>query len=172
MSFFAMVLAFWAVSSIPPICRVPALASARDRARYAIALGFVVTGITHFATPERFLPMMPPWLPWHLELVYVSGFFELAGAIGLFVPRLARPAAFGLTLLLLAVFPANVHAALTCGQATGMPSAPWYLWLRLPFQAVYIAWLLLTIPRPVSSRADDRAPAASVHDRALDARAR
>ena len=171
MSFLGMVLGFWALLAVPPLRRRRVLGSTRDRARYAIALGFVVTGITHFVTPGRFLPMMPPWLPWHLELVYISGFVELAGAIGLLMPRLARPAALGLALLLLAVFPANLHAALTGGQATGMPSAPWYLWLRLPFQAVYIAWLLFTMPRPVSSRAHDQV-AAPLHDRALDAHAR
>lgn len=154
MSFLMIVLAFWALLLVPPLRWLRALGDSRDRARFAIGLAFVLAGATHFTNPERFTPMMPPWLPWHVELVCVSGFFEIAGGIGLFVPRLARPAAAGLVVLLLAVFPANVHAALTGGQAGGMPSAPWYLWARLPFQAVFIAWLLATRPRrPALERA-------------------
>jgi uncharacterized membrane protein len=146
MTFFAIVLTFWVLLLVPPLGRITRLGSRRDRARLAIGLAFVIAGVTHLTSPERFLPMMPPWLPWHVELVYLGGFFQLAGGIGLLIPRLARPAAVGLVVLLLAVFPANVHAALSGSQAVGMPSATWYLWARLPFQAVFIAWVLATRP--------------------------
>ena len=151
MTFLAIALVLWMMLVVPPLGRVARLGTVRDRARIAIGLAFVFGGVMHFAAPDRYLPMMPPWLPWHLGLIYVSGFFEIAGGVSLLVPRLARPAAIGLVALLLAIFPANIHAALTGGQAVGMPSAPWYLWARLPFQFVYIAWLLLTMPRPAGS---------------------
>jgi uncharacterized membrane protein len=53
--------------------------------------------------------------------------------------------------LLVAVFPANVHMALSGGAMDGLRSATWYYWVRLPFQAVYIWWLLASVrpsPRP------------------------
>jgi uncharacterized membrane protein len=146
MTFLGIVVALWVVLLIPPLGRLPRLGTVRDRARYAIGLAFVFGGLLHFLTPARYLPMMPPWLPWPIALIYVSGFFEIAGGLGLLVPRVARLATFGLILLLLAVFPANLHAALTGGQAVGMPSSPWYLWARLPFQFVYIAWLWYVRP--------------------------
>jgi uncharacterized membrane protein len=147
MTFFGIVLALWAILLVPPLRGMRRLGTARDRARYAIGVAFVFGGAMHFVAPARYLPMMPPWLPWHLGLVYLSGLLEILGGIGLFIPRVARAATFGLVLLLIAVFPANLQAALTGSQAVGMPSAPWYLWLRLPFQAVFIAWLLVAMPR-------------------------
>ena len=162
MTFLGIVLAVWALLLVPPLRLLHAPAGPRDRARWAMGLAFVLGGVMHFAAPARYLPMMPPWLPWHLELIYVSGFFEIAGGVGLLVPRFARPATFGLIFLLLAVFPANVHAALTGGQAVGLPAAPWYLWARLPFQLVYIAWLWLVMPPPAPSPVPAPHPARSV----------
>lgn len=174
MSFFAIILGLWAVLLLPPLRSVAALGTSRDRARLAAGLAFLIAGAMHFVAPDRYLPMMPSWLPWHLELVYVSGFFEMAGGAGLLVPRLARPAAFGLVALLLAVFPANINAALTGSQAVGLPTAAWYLWLRLPFQLVFIGWVLATMPaRRGTLRAESRDGARPVghglHGRPLDA---
>ena len=128
MTFFLMLLAFFGVLHVPPLARLVRAPSRRDKARVAAALGFTVTGLTHFTSPERFLPMMPPFLPWPMALIYVSGFFDLLGAVGLLVPRTQRAAAWGLVALLVAVFPANIYAAVTGGQAAGLPISSWYLW--------------------------------------------
>jgi uncharacterized membrane protein len=93
-------------------------------------------GVAHFAAAEFFVRAMPPALPWHLGLVYLSGVAELAGGLGLLVPRLRVAAAWGLVVLLVAVFPANVHMAIA-----GYDDAPrWMLWARLPLQLPLIAW--------------------------------
>lgn len=83
--------------------------------------------------------MMPPYLPWHLLLVYLSGFVETALGALLLAPRLQRLAAWGLMALLVAIFPANIHMAI---HAELFPefSSP-MLWARLPMQAVLIAWV-------------------------------
>ena len=47
--------------------------------RVFVAASFVLVGVSHFTDPETFLAIMPPYLPWHLELVYISGFFEILG---------------------------------------------------------------------------------------------
>jgi uncharacterized membrane protein len=70
---------------------------------------FLVGGIGHFANPGFFLKIVPPQLPLRLEAVYVSGFFELAGAIGLLHPGLRRLAGIGLFALTIVVTPANVY---------------------------------------------------------------
>jgi uncharacterized membrane protein len=81
---------------------------------------------------------MPPYLPWHNPLVALSGAAEvLLGALAL-VPQWRRGTGWGLIVLLIAVFPANLHMALHTDRFPRIPA--WLLWLRLPFQGVLIAW--------------------------------
>ena len=84
--------------------------------------------------------MVPDALPWHLALVYVSGVAEICGGLGLILPRTRRAAAWGLILLYLSVFPANVNMAVNHLPLGGEPVPTWALWARLPAQAVLIAW--------------------------------
>jgi len=106
-----------------------------------LAVFFVVAGVGHFVSPETYLPLMPPYLPWHLALIYISGAAEVAGGVGLCVPKLRRAAGWGLIALLFAVFPANIHM-LNNGLALGETIVPqWVLWMRLPLQAVLMAWI-------------------------------
>jgi len=142
MSFLAMLLVWFALLHLPPLRRLRPLAGRRGKAAFALAFGFLVTGVLHFSDPGRFLAMMPPWLPWHLELVYLSGILELLGAVGLMLPGTRRLAGFGLAALLIAIFPANVHVALSGGTVEGLPEARWYYWLRLPLQIIFIGWAL------------------------------
>src|SRR3989337_2755560 len=104
--------------------------------KYSFGLLFVFGGLYHFVNPALYLRMMPPYLPWHLFLVYLSGFFEVALGLLLFVPKYACLAAGGLIALLIAVFPANVRMALNPELFPAVP--PLALWLRLPLQAVFI----------------------------------
>jgi uncharacterized membrane protein len=99
---------------------------------------FIAAGVNHFRTPDFYVRIMPPYLPWHYELVLVSGAFELLGGIALLVPRFQVAAAWGLIALLVAVFPANVHMALHAEDYPRFPPA--VLWGRLPLQAVFVAW--------------------------------
>jgi uncharacterized membrane protein len=102
---------------------------------------YVVAGAWHFLRPDFYLPMMPPYLPLHRELVYLSGAAEmLLGALVL-VPRTRGAAAWGIVLLLIAVFPANVHIALHDVPLFGAThGAGVWNWVRLPFQGVLVAW--------------------------------
>lgn len=95
-------------------------------------------GITHFVAPDPFVRIVPPYLPAPLLLVYLSGAAEIAGGLGLLLPATRRWAAWGLVLLLIAVFPANVYMLQSHGAGLKVPL--WALWLRLPLQAVLIAW--------------------------------
>ena len=106
--------------------------------RWLLGLLFVAAGANHFRDPAFYERIMPPYLPWHYELVLISGVFEILGGVGLLVPALAVPAAWGLVALLIAVFPANVHMALHSEKFPNLPPAA--LWARLPLQLVLLAW--------------------------------
>ncbi len=80
--------------------------------KWVLGLLFAVAGVNHFWRPDFYLGIMPPYLPWHLELVYASGLFEIVLGILLLVPKTSSLAAWGLIALLIAVFPANLHMAL------------------------------------------------------------
>jgi uncharacterized membrane protein len=113
-----------------------------QRMRLAMALALFLVGADHWLNPGRYLPMMPPWIPPHLELVLFTGAAEIAGGAGLLIPKLRRLAGVMLALYFVAVFPANLHNALNGLSVEGLPQAAWYYWLRLPFQPLAIWWAL------------------------------
>jgi uncharacterized membrane protein len=106
--------------------------------RYVLGILFIAAGLYHFINPDFYLRIMPPYLPWHLFLVHLSGLFESALGILLLIPKFTRLAAWGLIALLIAVFPANIHMAMNPQLYPDIP--PFTLWLRLPLQGVFIAW--------------------------------
>ena len=110
--------------------------------RVILAGLMVWIGVKHFTHPEPFVAIVPKALPEPLLLVHVSGFFEIAGGVGLLAPwmRLRRAAAWGLIALYVAVFPANINMAMNEIPMDGQKLPALLLWLRLPFQAIFIAW--------------------------------
>ena len=112
----------------------------RAALRWLLAIIMVAAGANHFISPAPYVAMMPDALPWHLALVYVSGIAEIAGGLGLLVPRTRRAAAWGLIALFIAVFPANVNMAVNELPLGTTPVPAWALWARLPLQLVFIAW--------------------------------
>ena len=109
---------------------------------WSAALLFVAAGSLHFIKTAVYLRIMPPYIPWHLAMVRVSGIFEILGGLGLLASRTRRLAAWGLIALLIAVFPANVYMA-TNPADTGASAIPALLrWARLPLQGLLILWLV------------------------------
>ena len=102
-----------------------------------MSIFYVSVGVNHFTIPEWFLQIVPPRLPYKLELVYISGFLEIILGVMLLIPATRFYAAWGLILLLIAVYPANIYLAQTNGVA--MNTTPVIAWGRLPFQFVFIA---------------------------------
>ncbi len=84
--------------------------------------------------------MVPPFLPWPSALVSISGVAEIAGGLGLLLPRWRRLAAYGLVLLLIAVFPANIYIAVAHVRFSGLLGNAWVQWLRLPLQIPLVLW--------------------------------
>ena len=106
-----------------------------------LAAAFVGAGVLHFVKPRLFEAIVPPSLPAPRLLVYVSGVAEVAGGLGLLVPALRPLAGWGLAVLLVAVFPANVHMVRQ-SQRFRRVAPRWALLARLPLQLVLIAWVL------------------------------
>ena len=106
--------------------------------RILLALFLVGAGVNHFIRTGFYLRMMPPYVPFPLAMVQISGVAEIAIGLLLLVPAWSAAAAWGLIALLVAVFPANLQMALH--PDTFPEFTPRALWLRLPLQAVLIAW--------------------------------
>lgn len=110
-------------------------------ALWVLAIAMMVVGALHFLRPKPFARIVPSYLPAPLLLVYVSGFFEILGGVALLIPETRSWAAWGLIALYIAVFPANVYMLThNISLDPDKPIPRWALWLRLPFQFVFIAW--------------------------------
>lgn len=115
------------------------LPSAVAISRIVLAAVFVLAGANHFVNPEFYVGIVPPYLHAPLMLVYLSGVFEMAGGLALLIPTLRTIAVWGLIVLLIAVFPANIHMFLSDEQFDSIPY--WIIVARLPLQFLVIAWV-------------------------------
>jgi uncharacterized membrane protein len=108
--------------------------------RVAVALPLLVSGVLlHFLRIGATASIIPTVFPARPFLVVLTGILEIAGALGLFVPRFRRPAAFWIAIMMVAIFPANIYAAGKVIDGLQMPSIP----LRTAMQIVYIVLVLL-----------------------------
>lgn len=120
---------------------------ARRVTRGAVAVAMTTMGALHFVRAEAFVQIMPPFLPAPLWLVWISGVFEILGGVGVLVPRVRALAGWGLVLLYLAVFPANVYMALEPVAIDGVVPDRWVVWARLPLQPLFM-WVAWWCTRP------------------------
>lgn len=164
MLFIALLIVLAVFAALADRLGVPALHNWPARMRLAMTLALLFAGSDHLLNPQRYLPMLPDFLPYHLELVLFTGLCELAGAIGLLLPRWRRWAAIALAVYFVCVFPANIKNALDGLNVEGLPAATWYYWLRLPFQPLIIFWALyageVVCARPAALSARRTAPVA------------
>lgn len=109
----------------------------RTLSRSLLAILMIGAGIMHFVNPAFFVKIVPPYLPWPLGLVYLSGLCEIALGVLLLVSKTSRIAAWGLIALFVAVFPANIYVY---QHQELIPASPLMHFLRLPLQALLILW--------------------------------
>jgi uncharacterized membrane protein len=144
--------------------------SHRDAARVAMAVAMVFSGVSHFADTAAFVRLLPEFVPAREAVILATGVIEVLLGIGLLTPRWRRETALVLVAYLVAVFPANVYVAVAGVPVEGLGGGN--PWLRLPFQAIYIAWVLWAVPgafEPVRSlrrrlRGSAAGPTRSDHD--------
>ena len=115
----------------------------RTVARRVLAVALVGAGVNHFVNPGFYLPLIPPPLPRPAFWNGLAGVAEIAGGVGLLVPAVRRPAAWGLTAMLVGFLWVHVEMlANPARTAAGRAAPAWLLWARLPLQGVLIAWTL------------------------------
>jgi uncharacterized membrane protein len=114
------------------------MARTKEVLKWVYGVLFALAGANHFVSTEFYVSIMPPYVPWHLPLVYTSGVCEFALGVMLLIRRVERFAAWGMIALIVAVTPANVHMALNAELYPAF--SPTALWVRLPLQLVLIAW--------------------------------
>ena len=112
---------------------------------FSLAIFFTYTGVDHFVNADFYLSIMPPWLPLHEEAVYISGFFEVAGGLGVLIPCFRKIAGLGLVALLVCVYPANIYMAITPEAFPEIPIL--LLYFRLLLQFLFFYWAY-TVTRP------------------------
>lgn len=112
--------------------------------RIVLAIFYVAAGIAHLKSPAGFIAITPDWVPFAQQVVLLTGIAEIAGAIGLFIPRFRKAAGIGLALYAVCVWPANFNHALNDIIIGGTDLGWGYHGPRLAFQPVFI-WLALWV---------------------------
>jgi len=110
------------------------------RGRISLAAVFLFTGIGHFLKTAEMTAMLPPWVPNRTGVILGTGVLEILAAVALLIPASSRAAGIFLCLFLVAVFPANIHAALERVDFGGHAAGPVYLAVRFPLQLLLLAW--------------------------------
>ena len=108
---------------------------------YILSFFYIYVGINHFLDPYWFVDIVPPYLPYHIELVYLSGFFEIIFGLLLIFKYSRKYAAYGIILLLIAVYPANIYLAFNEIPQKAMNVSSFFAsWIRLPVQFILIGF--------------------------------
>lgn len=111
--------------------------------RIATSIMLLFTAIAHFVFTKGMSLMLPAFIPFKTELVYLTGFIEIICAIGLFIPVSSVITAWLLIAFFILIIPANIHAAikhLDYQKGTFDGSGLNYLWFRIPLQVIFIGW--------------------------------
>lgn len=121
--------------------------------RVGLAVMLCFTAAAHFNSmrPDM-VAMVPPFVPNPEFVVTFTGIAEILGAVGLLVPRTRRIAAVALIVFMLAVLPANIHAAQAGVTLRGAPATP--IIPRVALQALFIVLLWWSGVRASGSRND------------------
>ncbi|WP_136667117.1 DoxX family membrane protein [Flavobacterium sp. H122] len=108
---------------------------------YVMAFLYILAGFNHFRNPKMYIRIIPSYLPNPNLVNKLSGLAEIILGIGLLIPSVTKFSAWGIILLLIAIFPANLNMYLNEKAGFGLPK--WVLLLRLPIQLVLIYWAYL-----------------------------
>lgn len=103
----------------------------------------VFTATAHFAFSKGMAMMLPDFIPYKTETVYLTGIIEIAAAVGLFIPNLRIVTGWLLIAFFILILPANIYAAIKnidYQKGTSDGSGLMYLWFRIPLQILFIAW--------------------------------
>ena len=112
----------------------------RKGALFLLAAFYGAAGILHLRNPDPFILITPSWVPYPRQIIEATGVCEIAGAIGLLIPRFRALAGVMLALYAVCVFPANIKHAIDGISVPGLPQSWWYHPIRLALQPVIVWW--------------------------------
>ncbi|RYE26179.1 MAG: hypothetical protein EOP51_01440 [Sphingobacteriales bacterium] len=133
MAFFLGLVLMYGILWLLSLAGIHSLSNHMLRGAYAAGIMFILIGVAHFAKPEMIEAYLPKSWPYKRAMNFVSGFFEVAFGVGLFFQATRTYSAWGLLLLLIAVFPANINMAIVKPNFSNI--------FRLFFQPVYMFWV-------------------------------
>ena len=105
---------------------------------YFMSISYTYVGIRHFIDPDFFLAIMPNYLTFHLEFVYISGIAEVILGLMLLSKKTRKTGAIGIIILLIFVFPANIHLVQSELSQSLLGVTKSQSIYRLPFQGLFI----------------------------------
>ncbi|WP_456458296.1 DoxX family protein [Reichenbachiella sp.] len=115
--------------------------------RIGMSAMLLFTAIGHFVFTKGMSMMLPDFVPFRIELVYLTGILEIAAAIGLFIPKFRVVTAWLLVVFFILMLPANIYASIKhIDYQKGTFDGPGltYLWFRIPLQILFIVWTYLS----------------------------
>jgi uncharacterized membrane protein len=110
------------------------------RGRMSLAVLLIFTGTAHFYKTQEMAMMLPDYVPYKTEVIYITGVFELMGAVGILIQKFKTLAGACLILMFVGLLPANVYAAYKHVDFGGHAYGPKYLLFRIPLQLFFIWW--------------------------------
>ena len=113
----------------------------KPTAIYLMSLLYIAAGVNHFWHPQTYLQIMPPFLPFHETFNYIAGVSEVLLGFLLLFKKKRNMAAWGLVVLLVLIFPANIQ--MTINYSKQNHPHLWLSYLRLPLQGLLIWWSLI-----------------------------
>ena len=105
---------------------------------YFMSIAYTYVGVRHFIDPEFFLAIMPNYLSMHLFFVYLTGLMEIVFGLLLAFRKTRKFASYGLIVLLLIVFPANIHLVESELSQSILEVSKEQTIIRLPFQGLFL----------------------------------
>lgn len=115
--------------------------------RIAMAVMLVFTAIGHFAFTKGMAMMLPDFIPFKTEIIYLTGVIEIIAAIGLLIPIISVWTGWALTVFFILLLPGNIKAAIDhidYQKGTFDGNGPAYLWFRIPLQLLFIIWTYIS----------------------------
>lgn len=122
--------------------------------RIAMSAMLVFTAIGHFAFAKGMAMMLPSFIPYKIETVYLTGVLEIAAAVGLLIPGVRVVTGWLLIAFFILILPANIYASINhvdYQKATFDGNGPAYLWFRVPLQVLFIGWVYFAAVKKRSS---------------------
>lgn len=108
--------------------------------RAALAVMLIVTGIAHFTSTDLLIEIMPDFMPYKREMVYLTGVLELLAVVGLLINKTAKLTAVLLIIFFISILPANIIGSIKQVNLGGMEYGAIYLLFRIPLQIFFIVW--------------------------------